>query len=515
MVATRHCCWGECNSDSRYPEKLHKSLRELIESGQRAFIPFAKPSHGIEKCKRWVNACSRHSFTIEKVTRNTFICALHWPGEKGPTEEHPDPLKANFTQRQKKKASAPKRKAPFARPEPPPKKKRICEQAENNGGEPDLDNVHEEPQKESFSYECVNTGKMVVDEGIQTEFTKNMLSAKIETMILRNEVTTMKNKQLATVISSLSYEAISENSKSMKHFVGLTPAQFEVLHDFLNSVCPLNDITYWNCKESTGLVKSNSGPDSRFSTREKLFICLVRLRRGFTVKTLAVLLSSPQKSIEETMIRKIITTYIQLMYKIFRDMETIMFPTKEQLRRYLPKVFKTMKNVRCSVDCTEFRIETSRNFARQGNTYSSYKHSNTFKCLIAVTPNGGACFVSDLFEGDIDDVQIFKDSGILKHIRPQDIMLVDRGFTVQDLLNPLQADIMIPAFLKGRKSLSAAEELSTRKIAKARIHVERFNERLKQFRLVGRKIPLSIAPIATQMVVVACGLVNFQTTLCK
>ena len=50
-------------------------------------------------------------------------------------------------------------------------------------------------------------------------------------------------------------------------------------------------------------------------------------------------------------------------------------------------------------------MECSRNFARQGNTFSSYKHTNTFKCLIAVTPNGGACFVSDLFEGDIDDVK--------------------------------------------------------------------------------------------------------------
>ena len=63
------------------------------------------------------------------------------------------------------------------------------------------------------------------------------------------------------------------------------------------------------------------------------------------------------------------------------------------------------------------------------------------KCLIAVTPNGGACFVSDLFEGDIDDVQIFRECGIMKHIRPHDVILADRGFTVQDLLNPLQADI--------------------------------------------------------------------------
>ena len=146
---------------------------------------------------------------------------------------------------------------------------------------------------------------------------------------------------------------------------------------------------------------------------------------------------------------------------------------------------------------------------------TSIPHTNTFKCLIAVTPNGGACFVSYLFKGEIDDVQSFQECGIMKHIRPHDVILADRGFTVQDLLNPLQADLKIPSFLKGRSSLSATEELSIRKIVKARIHVERFNERVKQFRIVGKKIPLCLAQLATQMVVVACGLVHFQVTLCN
>ena len=113
--------------------------------------------------------------------------------------------------------------------------------------------------------------------------------------------------------------------------------------------------------------------------------------------------------------------------------------------------------------------------------------------------------MSDLFEGDIDDVAIFKGSGLMKHLKPCDFVLADRGFTVWELLNRLQVE----------EKLSAAEELETRHIAKARIHVERFNERLKQFKLVGRKIPLSLAPLATQMVVVASCLVNFQNTLCK
>ena len=57
--------------------------------------------------------------------------------------------------------------------------------------------------------------------------------------------------------------------------------------------------------------------------------------------------------------------------------------------------------------------------------------------------------------------------------------------------------------------------METRRIAKARIHVERFNERLKKFKLLSRRIPLSLAPLATQLVVVAACLVNFQKTLCK
>ena len=72
-------------------------------------------------------------------------------------------------------------------------------------------------------------------------------------------------------------------------------------------------------------------------------------------------------------------------------------------------------------------------------------------------------------------------------------------------------ELKIPSFLKGRKRLSAAEELETRCIAKTRFHVERF----KWFKLIGRKIPLSLAPLTTQMVVVAACLVNFQAILYK
>ncbi|PFX23392.1 hypothetical protein AWC38_SpisGene12053 [Stylophora pistillata] len=88
-----------------------------------------------------------------------------------------------------------------------------------------------------------------------------------------------------------------------------------------------------------------------------------------------------------------------------------------------------------------------------------------------------------------------KKNGIMRYLKPNDLVLADRGFTMRELLNPVQGELKISPFLKGRKSLSVAEKLETRRIAKARIHVERFNRRLKEFKLIDRKIPLILAPL--------------------
>ena len=85
---------------------------------------------------------------------------------------------------------------------------------------------------------------------------------------------------------------------------------------------------------------------------------------------------------------------------------------------------------------TEFFCESPTDYGQQGNMYSSYKNHTTMKCLIAVNPNDAACFVSDLFEGSLSDVRIFEQCGILEHINQGDVLLVDKGFTVQDLLLP-------------------------------------------------------------------------------
>ena len=125
----------------------------------------------------------------------------------------------------------------------------------------------------------------------------------------------------------------------------------------MNSICPLDKISYWYSDGQTENKIDNNGQEAKCSTEEMLYVCLLRLRRAYTIKSLAVILSTPNRTIKETLVRKIFTTYIQLLYKVFRDMQDVMFPTRGKMRHFLPKVFETMKDVRCFVDCTEFMFK--------------------------------------------------------------------------------------------------------------------------------------------------------------
>ena len=252
------------------------------------------------------------------------------------------------------------------------------------------------------------------------------------------------------------------------------------------------------------------GRNSTLSVAEQLFITLLRLRRGFDIFTLAHFYQA-----SEYTIRTIFTTWIMFLFKHFQTMKFMIFPERQAYRKTLLKVFRPFKNIRASIDCTEFKCEMPRNYSQQGNLYSSYKSHCTMKCLIAINPNGAACFVSDIFEGSISDVDIFEQFGILQHVNLKDSFLVDKRFTVLHLLLPKQATIFITPFLGKREKFTKEGVMLTKRIAKARIHVERFNERLKKFRLLDRIIPLSLVPLASQLVYVACVLVNFQEFLCK
>ena len=107
----------------------------------------------------------------------------------------------------------------------------------------------------------------------------------------------------------------------------------------------------------------------------------------------------------------------------------------------------------------------------QSETCSDYKHHNTWKLLVGVTPNGQVTFLSDLWGGQVPDKQITRESGVLDLMESGDNVTVDRGF---DIKHPVPHDVTVnmPPFLVGREQMTAAKTEETISIASVCIHVE-------------------------------------------
>ncbi|CAB4005346.1 Hypothetical predicted protein, partial [Paramuricea clavata] len=125
-------------------------------------------------------------------------------------------------------------------------------------------------------------------------------------------------------------------------------------------------------------------------------------------------------------------------------------------------------------------------------TFSSYKNHNTAKGLIGISASGYPSFVSSLYAGRTSDKKITKDRGILDLLEPGDQVMADRGFEIESDL-PSGVTLNIPPFLDGKDQLSLEEELTTRKIASVRVHVERAIARIKNYRILHQVVPITLA----------------------
>lgn len=88
-----------------------------------------------------------------------------------------------------------------------------------------------------------------------------------------------------------------------------------------------------------------------------------------------------------------------------------------------------------------------------------------------------------------------------------DMILADKGFLIQDIV-PHGVCVNIPPFLNNG-TFTESEVKKTKAIAKARIHVERANARLKDFKILSF-IPSYLRCYADILFQLCAALVNLQ-----
>ena len=120
-----------------------------------------------------------------------------------------------------------------------------------------------------------------------------------------------------------------------------------------------------------------------------------------------------------------------------------------------------------------------------------------------------------IYVGAISDVELTRVCGFLTKLedKPGIAIMVDRGFTIKDMLKALNIELNIPPFLQERQQLSPEEIQEGRSIASLRIHVERAIGRLKTYNVCKGTMPLSLARLSNQIVCVCAFLTNLQPAL--
>lgn len=210
---------------------------------------------------------------------------------------------------------------------------------------------------------------------------------------------------------------------------------------------------------------------------------------------------------------RIFTTWVKALAFHFKD--SIDMPPQDNIHANIPTCFrKHYKGLRGILDCTEFFIQRPRSLELQAMTHSDYKHHNTAKVLVVITPRGKIAYLSSAYGGKASDKHIVDDCGFLqKVVQPGDRYMVDKGFTIREELLTRGADIIIPPGARGFEQGTAEETKTTKKVANLRIHVERAINRIKWFRILQNTVPITLIPIFDDVVIVCAALSNLYNAL--
>ena len=140
------------------------------------------------------------------------------------------------------------------------------------------------------------------------------------------------------------------------------------------------------------------------------------------------------------------------------------------------------------------------------------------KLLIGISPSGCVTFLSPCWGGRASDRVITVQSGLLDKFFPGDVVLADRGFTMKDDFALKGVQLLVPAFTRGKKQLTAEEVETSRQMSRVRIHVERVIGRVKDFRILRDTLPVTLIrnkgqsnrSAVQKIVTVVCAVVNMN-----
>lgn len=272
--------------------------------------------------------------------------------------------------------------------------------------------------------------------------------------------------------------------------------------NFYTSLTPL--LFLWILKK----VSVSANPLIKIlSMQDHLLIVLMKIRLGLLNKDLAF-----RFNVSETTVSRILNHWIPELAKCLKCL--IIWPDNDVTQSNLPESFKPhYRKVVSTIDCFEVFTERPHNLTARAQTWSNYKHNNTVKYLVSITPSGAINFISKGWGGRVSDKEITLKSGFLDKLSHGDEVLADRGFLVSEELASLGVNLRMPSFTRGKKQLSASEVHMSKSLSNVRIHVERVIGKMRNFLFLQLNVPLTQVHLLDDIVAIVACLTNLMPSV--
>ncbi len=306
-----------------------------------------------------------------------------------------------------------------------------------------------------------------------------------------------------------SIHQVMNNPKLVSFYTGF-PSYFEMSKclEILDPGSRGENIIYIDSKAKSQDKRKPSSRPRKLTIEDEFFLVLCRLRLGLFIEDLA-----QRFAISHSGVTRICLSWINFMYLRLGNIP--IWPTQETIRRTMPESMKAKyPNLEWILDAFEIQCQRPSSLMMQSQSYSNYKSRNTFKGLIAIIPSGQIGFISDLYQGSVSDRELVIRSGFLKQHHNRGAMwLVDKGFQIADLAEPLGVTVNMPAFVGARSQMTADEVFHTQQIASERIHVERAINKVKNFHIFDSPQQLSMYGSVNQIWAVCSMLTLWQNPI--
>ena len=245
---------------------------------------------------------------------------------------------------------------------------------------------------------------------------------KEENTVIRKSFTDLKGRMC------MKQEELRGDDKKVKYYTGLPT--FGVLKTLYHFV-------------ATDLLSDITG--SKLDSFEQFIMTLMKLCLNLD-QDLAYRFNISQPTVSRYFARWLDLLYTKLSCLIF-------WPDRDTLLKTTPIEFqKHFKKCAIIIDCFELFIQWPTSLPARAQTWSNYKHHSIVKHLIGITPQGIIAFISKGWGGRASDVYITEHCGLLKNLLPGDVVLADRGFTIQDSVRLYCAEVRLTPFMKGKKT---------------------------------------------------------------